>query len=282
MVGRVASLLRSRRSRESGGTSRFPHPSTGPLRGQAASPPGRASSLLALRAAAFAVLVAALAAYYARPDELPELSDWGDVAVLSFLLIPAVFALVYLMLPLWHARAVLLMGLALVGLAVVLTREEFDVAANFVKAFGVTLLGFWFLRFFENLAWVVLVAALVPAIDALSVWRGPTRHIVEEEEDVFSALSIAFPLPGEEASANLGLPDVLFFALFLAAAVRFGLRPFWTALGMTLSFGATLALAVEFDVAGLPALPGLCIEFLAVNADLIWARLRVRAQPAAP
>jgi hypothetical protein len=228
------------------------------------------------------VLVAALAAYYARPDELPELSDWGDVAVLSFLLIPAVFALVYLMLPLWHARAVLLMGLALVGLAVVLTREEFDVAANFVKAFGVTLLGFWFLRFFENLAWVVLVAALVPAIDALSVWRGPTRHIVEEEEDVFSALSIAFPLPGEEASANLGLPDVLFFALFLAAAVRFGLRPFWTALGMTLSFGATLALAVEFDVAGLPALPGLCIEFLAVNADLIWARLRVRPQPAAP
>jgi hypothetical protein len=228
------------------------------------------------------VLVAALAAYYARPDEFPELSDWGDVAVLSFLLIPAVFALVYLMLPLWHARAVLLMGLALVGLAVVLTREEFDVAANFVKAFGVTLLGFWFLRFFENLAWVVLVAALVPAIDALSVWRGPTRHIVEEEEDVFSALSIAFPLPGEEASANLGLPDVLFFALFLAAAVRFGLRPFWTALGMTLSFGATLALAVEFDVAGLPALPGLCIEFLAVNADLIWARLRVRPQPAAP
>jgi hypothetical protein len=99
---------------------------------------------------------------------------------------------------------------------------------------------------------------------------------------VFSALSIAFPLPGEEASANLGLPDVLFFALFLAAAVRFGLRPFWTAVGMALSFGATLALAVEFDVAGLPALPGLCIEFVAVNADLIWARLRARPQPAAP
>jgi hypothetical protein len=144
----------------------------------------------------------------------------------------------------------------------------------------VTGLGFWFLRYFENLNWVVLVAALVPAIDAVSVWRGPTRHIVEEEEEVFSALSIAFPLPGEQASANLGLPDVLFFALFLAATVRFGLRPFWTALGMALSFGATLALAVEFEVAGLPALPGLCIEFVAVNADLIWARLRARPQPA--
>jgi hypothetical protein len=228
------------------------------------------------------VVLAALVGYYAVAEELPELSDWGDVAVLSFLLIPAVFALVYLVLPFWDEHGLLVFALVLGALAVVLTREDFDVAANFVKAFAVTGLGFWFLRYFENLGWVVLVAALIPAIDAFSVWRGPTRHIVEEEADVFSALSIAFPLPGEEASANLGLPDVLFFALFLAAAVRFDLRPFWTAVGMALSFGATLALAVEFDVAGLPALPGLCIEFLAVNADLIWARLRTRPQPAAP
>jgi hypothetical protein len=243
---------------------------------------GRASALLTLRAAAFALLAAALAVYYAVSEDLPELSDWGDVAVLSFLLIPATFALVYLLLPLWNAPGLLLLSLALAALAVVLTAAELDVAANFVKTFAVTGLGFWFLRYFENLNWVVLVAALVPAIDAVSVWRGPTRHIVEEEAEVFSALSIAFPLPGEEASANLGLPDVLFFALFLAAAVRFGLRPFWTAVGMALSFGATLALAVEFEVAGLPALPGLCIEFVAVNADLIWARLRARPVPAAP
>jgi hypothetical protein len=228
------------------------------------------------------VVLAALVGYYVAAGELPELSDWGDVVLLSFLLIPAVFALVYLVLPLWDEHGLLVFALALAVVAVVLTREDFDVAANFVKAFAVTGLGFWFLRYFENLGWVVLVAALVPAIDAFSVWRGPTRHIVEEEADVFSALSIAFPLPGEEASANLGLPDVLFFALFLAAAVRFGLRPFWTAVGMAFSFGATLALAVEFDVAGLPALPGLCIEFLAVNADLIWARVRARPQPAAP
>jgi hypothetical protein len=243
---------------------------------------GRAPALLALRAAAFAVLCSALAAYYAAPEELPDLSDWGDVAVLSFLLIPAMFALVYLALPFWDAPGLLFLALALVALAIALEAGDLDVPANFIKLFAVTSLGFWFLRFFENLNWVVLVAALVPAIDAVSVWRGPTRHIVEEEEEVFSALSIAFPLPGEQASANLGLPDVLFFALFLAAAARFGLRPFWTALGMALSFGATLALAVEFDVAGLPALPGLCIEFVAVNADLIWARMRARPQPAAP
>jgi hypothetical protein len=45
---------------------------------------------------------------------------------------------------------------------------------------------------------------------------------------------------------------------------------------MTLSFGTTLALAVGFDVAGLPALPLLSAAFVAVNADLIWAAYRAR------
>ena len=49
--------------------------------------------------------------------------------------------------------------------------------------------------------------------------------IVEEQPQIFDALSIAFPIPGEHNSAQLGLPDVLFFALFLGATVRFGLRP---------------------------------------------------------
>ena len=237
---------------------------------------GRASALLGLRAAAFVALVAALVVYYTSADALPELSDWGDVAVLSFCLMPALFALVYLVLPLWNERGILFLGLALGALAAVLTAAELDVPANFVKAGAVTALGFWFLEYFENLGWVVIVTALIPWIDAVSVWRGPTRHIVEEQEEIFTWLSVAFPLPGEQASANLGLPDVLFFALLLAAAVRFELRPFWTWLAMVLSFGVTLGLAVGFDAVGLPALPGLCVAFLAVNADLIWRRLRRR------
>ena len=222
--------------------------------------------------------LSALIVYYVAAESLPELSTWGDVALLALLLIPAVFGLVYLVLPLWRAQGLLLLALALGALAAVVTAADLDVASNFVKAAAVTLAGFWFLRYFESLAWVVLVAAIVPWVDAISVWRGPTRHIVEKQEDVFTALSIAFPLPGEQASANLGLPDVLFFALFLAATVRFRLRPLWTWVAMTISFGATLALAVAFDVAGLPALPGLCVAFLAVNADLIRRRLRPTAQ----
>jgi hypothetical protein len=241
---------------------------------------GRASPVLVRRGIALAVLVAALAGYYSAAESLPELTTWADVAVLSFFLIPAVFALTYLVLPFWNAHGLLLLALAFGALAAVLAAADLDVAANFIKAAAVTALGFWFLRYFENLGWVVIVAALIPWIDAISVWRGPTRHIVEEQDEVFTTLSIAFPLPGEQASANLGLPDVLFFALFLAATVRFALRPVWTWAAMVLSFGATLALAVAFDVAGLPALPGLCIAFLAVNADLIWKRLRPRREPA--
>jgi hypothetical protein len=36
---------------------------------------------------------------------------------------------------------------------------------------------------------------------------------------------------------------------------------------MTLSFGATLALAVGFDISGLPALPLLSVAFVLANAD---------------
>jgi hypothetical protein len=109
------------------------------------------------------------------------------------------------------------------------------------------------------------------------VFQGPTKVIVEEQPQVFDALSIAFPLPGEHNSAQLGLPDVLFFALFLGATVVFALRPGLTWVLMTLSFGATLALAVAFEIGGLPALPLLSAAFVLANADLVWRQLRYRA-----
>jgi hypothetical protein len=98
---------------------------------------------------------------------------------------------------------------------------------------------------------------------------------------VFENVSFALPTPGEHTAARLGPPDLLFFALFLAAADRFGLRVFWTWLALCLSFGATLAIAFGADISGLPALPGLSIAFLAVNIDRLvpvfrrgWAAVR--------
>jgi hypothetical protein len=97
---------------------------------------------------------------------------------------------------------------------------------------------------------------------------------VTQKPEVFSALSFTFPVPGQDGGAKLGLPDLLFFALYLGASARFGLRTFWTWVGLTASLGGTMALATAFNVDGLPALPLLSLGFLVPNVDLIWREVR--------
>jgi hypothetical protein len=240
---------------------------------------GRASALLTRRVAAFVALAAALGFYYAFHESLWNESVWWDIAFIALVLIPAVFGLVYLALPLWRSSALQLgiAALAFTVLAVGLEVAGAEGVANFAKLGAATAVGWLFLRFFEEASWVVLVACVVPWVDAYSVWRGPTNHIVHHQRHVFTTLSFAFPVPGENGAANLGLPDLLFFALFLGAAARFRLRVFWTWVGLTASFGATMALATYFDVGGLPALPLLSLGFLFPNADLLWRVVRGRA-----
>ena len=233
------------------------------------------------RARAFAGLgvLALLVVYDSIHEHLWDASLWWDVAWLSLVLIPAVFALVWFVLPIRTLRGLLPVGVVLAAVSYGLDRAGVDIVANFGKLAAMTVLAFWFLTYFENVYWVTIVALIVPVVDAYSVWRGPTNHIVKKQEKVFETLSIAFPIPGEKNSANLGLPDLLFFALFLAAAHRFGLRVNWTWLALTASFGTTMALAVwrdPFGIGGLPALPLLSIGFLVANGDLIWRRFRDR------
>jgi hypothetical protein len=226
------------------------------------------------RAAGLLVLCVLLGVYYVGADALPSYGLWTQVLLLWFLVIPAVFGLVYLVLPLWRMPWLLKAGIAVAVLAVVLQLIGFDVLANFAKLGAVTLLAWWFLTFFETSAWVATVAVIIPWVDAVSVWRGPTKQIVTHRRELFTTFSFAFPVPGEADTAQLGLPDLLFFALFLGAAARWGLRVRLTWLAMTLSFGATLALTVAFDISGLPALPLLSFGFLAPNADILWRKLR--------
>lgn len=240
----------------------------------------RAPSVL-IRAILFAVDAGLLAAYYSLSSSLWEASTWWDVAFIALVLIPAVFLLVWLLLPLWSTQPLplFLAGVALVALAAILQLAGWDAASGFAKLGAVTALGWWFLGFFERAAWVVAVAAIIPFVDAYSVWKGPTHDIVAHQRHLFTTLSFAFPVPGEHGSANLGMPDLLFFAVFLGAAARFRLRAAWTWICMTLSFGATMAFAVYFDVAGLPALPLLSIAFLLPNVDLLWEEVARRRRP---
>ncbi len=226
------------------------------------------------RAAALLALGTALALYYAFHERLWNASTWWDISFLALLLIPACFALVWLLLPLRSAPGLLAAGFVFGALALVFHFAGFSTPENFCKLFGVTAFGFWFLRYFETLSWVVLVALIIPWVDAYSVWRGPTKVIVDQHREVFTNFSFAFAIPGKTSAANLGLPDLLFFALFLAASARWELRLRLTWLLLTLSFGATLALAVWGQLGGLPALPLLALGFLLANGDLIWTRLR--------
>ncbi len=225
----------------------------------------------ALLVAALGVLVGS---YYAWSDSLWNATTWWDVAWISLVLVPAVFSFVYLALPLRTWRGALPTGVVLIPITWGLEEANLHALADFCKLGAATLLGFWFISLFETIGLVVFVALLIPWIDAYSVWRGPTSNIVSHHEHVFTSLSFALPIPGEHDAARLGPPDLLFFALFLAAADRFRLRVFWTWLALALSFGATLAIAVGADISGLPALPGLSIAFLGVNADLLWPVIR--------
>ena len=240
----------------------------------------RAAPLLSRGSGAALVgLTAALAAYTAGAGHLWDGGLWPDVLFLTLVLFPATLALIWLALPLAARRGLLVTGLGLAALSVLLRLAELDVLFNLAKLFALIALGFWFLSYFETVAWAVLVAAIIPWVDAVSVWRGPTDYVVEEQPQIFDNVSIAFRVPGGEGTANLGPPDILFFALFLAAAARFGLRVAWTWIGMTALLGATLVLTATTDVSGLPALPAICIGFLLPNADLLWRALRPKSTP---
>ncbi len=78
------------------------------------------------RVAALLTLGAALALYYAFHERLWSASDWWDVAFLGLVLMPAVFALVLLVLPLrlWGGLLLVAVALALVlALGLVLLSE---------------------------------------------------------------------------------------------------------------------------------------------------------------
>jgi hypothetical protein len=229
------------------------------------------------RAAAVLALVAALVTWYELASHVGEWSLWPSILLIALVLMPATFLVVWLALPLaerpWPP---LLAGVAgLLVLAVVFWHCDLPVPSSFCKFGAYALFGFLFLQLFQELSWVVLVAALIPLVDAYSVWRGPTNNITEHHEEVFSGVAVSFVVPGGGV-AQLGPPDIAFFAVFLAASVRFGLRPFWTWVGMTAGLSLTMICVVWWDVSGLPALPGISLGFLLANADLLWRRLRTR------
>ena len=229
------------------------------------------------RLGALGASLAALVVYGAVAEKLPELPEGLDVAFHSALVFPFFAAAIWLALPLARYPSTLLAVAAATagGAALVLSALDLGSAANVAKLACYALVGFWFLTLFEELWWVTLITLFVPWADIWSVVAGPTRYVVEEQPGIFERLAVAFPSPGDTATVNIGPPDILFFALLLGAADRFRLRVAWTWATITALLSVTLALVWAWDDApGLPALPAVCLGFLAPNADLLWRDAR--------
>ena len=235
------------------------------------------------RAAALAGLLVALAVYGAVARHLPGLPSGLDVVFHAVVVFPAFAAAIWLALPLARAETtrLLLLALGAGALALVLSLAGVDSVANVAKLACYALVGFCFLTLFEELWWIALVAVLVPWVDIWSVAAGPTEYVVEERPGIFERVAVGFPTPGETATVSLGPPDIVFFSLFLAAADRFRLRVAATWLTMSACLAGTLVLVWVWDsVAGLPALPAICLGFVLPNADLLWRNARrARAGP---
>lgn len=231
------------------------------------------------RVAAFVAAAAVVVTWFEVAPRLGGIDLWPTILLVSLVVMPGTLLLALIALPLWRERwlfpAAVALGLVAFGCA----EAGWGLAGNFAKLWAAIFAGWAFLRLFEELSWVVLVAVVIPLVDILSVWKGPTKEITQHHFHVYTAVAIAFVVPGG-AAAYLGPPDVLFYALFLAAAHRWQLRVLVTWIAMTSMYALTVIIATAAHVGGLPALPFLSFGFLAANGDLLWRRLR-KPSPAA-
>jgi hypothetical protein len=209
-------------------------------------------------------------------SHLPSLPIRLDIMVSSAVVLTTVAALVWGLLPLRAlGRRLPLLALAALPLAVLFVWLGWVPAANIAKVVFAAALGIWIAGELERVSWIVLVAAVSAAVDIVSVAVGPTKAILDQGPVVVGYFTVAVTWAGytyAEAFTGLGVSDVIFFSLYLAAAQRFGLRTGWSAVAMVASFLGTIAMAMWWTA--LPALPLLSLAFLAVNADLLFRNLR--------
>jgi hypothetical protein len=236
--------------------------------------------LTSRRVAAFVVAAAVVVTWFILAPHLAHIDLWPTILLISIVVLPGTLLLALIALPLWRRRWLFPAAVVLALIAFGCAQAGWGLAGNFAKLWAAIFAGWAFIQLFEELSWVVLVATVIPLVDILSVYRGPTKTITEHHFHIYTSVAIAFLGP-DGAAAYLGPPDVLFYALFLAAAQRWNLRVVWTWVSMTGMYGLTMIIATAAHVGGLPALPFLSFGFLAPNADLLWRSIRSRRSSAA-
>ncbi len=228
-------------------------------------------------AAAAAVLVA----LGASSVVLPAFALRADIVVSAAVSLAVVAWLVAALSPLRDlGHRVLLVAAVALPAGALLTWLDFLPLANVAKVVGAAAIGLWVAENLERASWVVLVAVVSAVVDIASVYGGPTRELLEEGPQIVGYFTVALTWSGyapADGYTALGISDVVFFSLYLAAARRFELRATASAAAMAASFVVTIVAAIWWEA--LPALPLLSLAFLAVNADRLW-RLRKAGVPA--
>jgi hypothetical protein len=220
-----------------------------------------------------AAVVIVVEAYFLIAPQLPDLGDSDAAFFLTTIpALVAVSAIVIAARPL-SERVGTLVGLMVLGAAVaaLLSSPAPEAAAPF-KALFAAGLGLALARLIPIGSIVYLLAIAVAIADTISVSVGPTNYLVDEEPEVVGYLALAIPAWGGTIT-QLGISDLVFFAVYLLTAWRFGLRRNLTAAMLTVSLVCSLAIATWTDWL-VPALPLLSLALLAPNADLVWRALR--------
>ena len=100
---------------------------------------------------------------------------------------------------------------------------------------------------------------------------GRRRTIVDRAARGLRRALVRVPVPASGGACQLGLPDLLFFALFLAAApLEPACRATWVAMTALVRRHDGARRRRPVRLGGLPALPLLSVAFLRANADLLW------------
>lgn len=230
------------------------------------------------RAAAPVAAVALFGAVNLLAPHLPEPRTWGQIAGLALISFPLATLAIAALAPFAASRPGALAAAAGAAAAVaglLIAAGLPGTPATLAKLVAAACAGFALTILLRTPIELAGIAVLVAAVDSLSVAAGPTHVIVEHHADVLDTFTLAFHPLGTRGSAQIGVSDFVFFALFAAAAARMGLRRRATWAAMTASFGATAAISYAAD-ATLPALPLLSLGLILPNADLLWVRARGR------
>jgi hypothetical protein len=216
-----------------------------------------------------AAVLAAVGLWLAWTSAAPRLSRPGDAAVVATaaaIALPLLCLAIVVYAALLRDRprlqaAVAIGGLALAAWGIYASHGEPAAAGKLLAAASIGLLA---AAVFERSWQVALVALLVIVVDTWSVYAGPTHALLQGDRQQLSWFTVPLAGAGVSSAGAIGSVDLLFLALFTAAAWRFHLRPAVTIPLCVASLPATYVLANAIGQ-DLPALPLLSIAFVLPN-----------------